>query len=85
MKKNPSAARVMRPLDRLSVSGFLLLAFVLRPFASSDSSLTAQNATSLHLLLERSSYWCRVPCLFVVIPEGNLRLILPLSVLYTIS
>ena len=48
MKKNPSAARVKRPLPRLSVSGFLLLAFVVMPLAAHaqgsspfDSGMTA--------------------------------------------
>jgi type IV secretory pathway VirB2 component (pilin) len=34
MKKNPSAARVKKPLPRLSVSGFLLLAMFVMPLAA---------------------------------------------------
>jgi type IV secretory pathway VirB2 component (pilin) len=34
MRKNPSAARVARPLPRLSVSGFLLLAMFVMPLAA---------------------------------------------------
>ena len=48
MKMNPSAARVKRPLPRLSVSGFLLLALLVMPLAAHaqgsspfDSGMTA--------------------------------------------
>ena len=50
MNKNPSAARVKRPLPRLSISGFLLLAMLVMPLAAHaqggspfDSGLTAMQ------------------------------------------
>ena len=50
MNKNPSAALVKRPLPRLSVSGFLLLAMLVMPLAAHaqggspfDSGLTAMQ------------------------------------------
>ncbi len=50
MKKNRSAARVKKPLPRLSVSGFLLLAMLMMPLAAHaqggspfDSGFTAMQ------------------------------------------
>ena len=50
MKKNRSAARVKKPLPRLSVSGFLLLAMLMLPLAAHaqggspfDSGFTAMQ------------------------------------------
>ncbi|MDQ2833097.1 MAG: TrbC/VirB2 family protein [Acidobacteriota bacterium] len=50
MKKNRSAARVKKPLPRLSVSGFLLLALLMMPLAAHaqggspfDSGFTAMQ------------------------------------------
>ena len=50
MKKNRSAARVKKPLPRLSISGFLLLAMLMMPLAAHarggspfDSGFTAMQ------------------------------------------